>query len=1801
MRHSSSDIRSSQFDVEPSTLVELLRLRAEHQAGNIAYTFLTDGEREEFNLTYRELDQRARAVARMLQGCGAAGRNVLLLYPQGLEYVAAFFGCLYAQAVAVPIYQPRPKRTLSRLLSIAADSCPSVALTTEAIWSRLNPLITQAPELQRLSWQTTDNLSSELAHEWEPPQLSGETLALLQYTSGSTSDPKGVMVSHSNLLHNEAMIQRVFGQSVDSLIVGWLPLYHDMGLIGNVIQPLYVGARCVLMSPASFLQRPLRWVQAISHYRATTSGGPNFAYELCARKITAEQRETLDLSRWKVAFNGSEPVRAETLKLFAETFESCGFRREAFSPCYGLAEATLLVSGKVKGNSPVLKKVRAAELAAHRVVDATAESEDATTLVGCGRALENQRILIVNPERLTECAAGEVGEIWVNGPGVARGYWNRPDETAETFGGRLADSGAGPFLRTGDLGFLEDGELFVTGRRKDLIIIRGLNHYPQDIELTVERSHPALRAGCGAAFSVEVAGRERLVLVQEIEHRQRPDFTEVMGDIRQAVAEEHEAQAHAVVLIKPHTIPKTSSGKIQRHACRAAFIMGTLDVAAMWEGPLSSENEHEEAALEAALDSPQAIEAWLALFISQRLVEESVQIDIDQPLTRYGLDSLMAIELTHRIETETGILLPMVSLLQDLSLRELAAQIFEQSGATPTSVISPANSSTESPSTYPLSKGQQALWVLYKLAPQSAAYNISSALRIRSELHTDLLQRAFQTLVARHTSLRTSFLSQQGEPLQRVNEQAALRFQTFDAGSWSEDELHGRLSEEAHLPFSLDQDSLLRVSLFKRSAQDYVLLLVIHHIVADFWSLAVLMDELETLYSAEITGMKARLAPLTLEYGDYVRWQALMLAGEEGERLWSYWQKQLAGELPALHLFTDRPRPLVQTYQGASISFKLDQDLTRRLKSLGRERAATLYMVLLAAFQVLLHRYTGQDDIRVGSPTSGRNRAELASLVGYFVNPVVLRVDLSGDPTFATFLDHVRQVVHEAFEHQDYPFSLLVERLHPEHDASISPLFQAAFVMQKAALPKLKDLASFALGEAGARLEFDDLVFESMMLDQRTTQFDLAMMVAEANESITASLQYNTDLYEAESINRLIAHFQTLLQAIVFDSDQPINTLPLLSASERQQVLLHWNQTEREFPQDICLHQLFEAQVERTPDATALIFEDQQLNYQQLNERANQLAHYLQEMGVGPEVLVGLCMERSVEMVVGLLGILKAGGAYVPMDPQYPLERLSLMIEDAGGPVLLTQQHLLDRLPPSESKVVCVDSDWNVIAQQRAENLSERVRPENLAYVIYTSGSTGKPKGVMISHDAICNRLFWMQEAYQLSASDRVLQKTPYTFDVSVWEVFWPLLNGAQLVVARPGGHQDSAYLVRLIIERQITVLHFVPSMLQAMLEEPAFEQCDSLREVICSGEALPYNLQERVFERLKTTSLRNLYGPTEAAVDVTHWTCERASQERGVPIGHPIANIHIHILDEHLEPVAVGVPGQLHIGGVGLARGYFHQPHLTAEKFIPDPHSSIHGARLYRTGDLARYLPDGEIEFMGRLDHQIKLRGNRIEAGEIEAALVQHSLVQEAVVVVREDTPGDKRLVAYVVCNPEQGTSTDELRGHLKRLLPEYMIPSAYVALDELPLTANGKLDRKSLPAPDTSRPDVASELVQPRNRLEEALALLWAKTLGVAQVGVFDNFFELGGHSVLATQLITRLQEVFPTDLPLLTLFFQDPTVAGLAGAITQGVEDEAEVQKIAETMQTLQQLSDEEVNLLLLETENGENVSTLDTAFD
>jgi amino acid adenylation domain-containing protein len=1526
--------------IDFSTFVEILRFQASQQPNQKAYSFLLDGETEEAHLTYQELDCQARTIAARLQNCLVSGERAVLLYPPGLEYIAAFFGCLYAGVVAVPAYPPRLNRPMPRLEGIVADSQATVALTTTKILTQIEHQLPQTPNLQYMQWVTTDNLQSGLENNWQQTQPSSDTLAFLQYTSGSTATPKGVMVSHGNLLHNQRIIQQAMGHSSKTIFVGWLPLFHDMGLIGNMLQPLYLGIPCILMAPVAFLQRPVRWLQAISRYKATTSGGPNFAYDLCVNKITPEQRATLDLSSWEVAFNGAEPIRADTLERFATTFAECGFRRQAFYPCYGMAETTLMVSGGLKTAAPIMQPFQQTALARNQVVPAVGEK----MLVSCGQPLEDLQIVIANPDTLTRCTSNEVGEIWVAGGSVAQGYWNQIEQTQQTFQAYLQDTGKGPFLRTGDLGFLHQGELFITGRLKDLIIVRGRNHYPQDIEQTAEQSHPTLQPSSSAAFTVEVADEERLVLAIEVKrtYLKNLDGDEVIRAIRQAVVEEHELQVYAVLLLKTGSIPKTSSGKIQRHACRLGFINNSLDI--VCSSILEQSNSivsllTRETLLELESEAQQSeLVAKLQELVAQVLKIERSHLNYQQPLSTLGIDSLTAIELQNSIETQLGVVLPMADILAGSSIADLARLV----QTSPEIVFTPV---PEVVTEYPLSFGQQALWFLHQLSPSSPAYNIVNAVRLYGELDIAALQRTFQILVERHPCLRTTFSADQGKATQHIHEQLEVCFQQEDAATWSEEVLKDRLIAEAYRPFNLETGPLLRVQLFARLNNEHILLLAVHHIVADFWSLTVLVDELRIIYQAQKTGQQDTLIPPNRQYTDYVRAEREMLASPTCERLWAYWQKQLSGELPVLNLPTDRPRPPVQTSQGASQLCKLNADLTAKLKALSQANSTTLYTTLLAAFVVLLYRLSGQEDILVGSPTTGRSRADLAALVGYFVNPVVVRSHISGNLTFAAFLKQVRSCVLDAFKHQDYPFARLVEQLQPVRDPSRSPLFQVMFVLQKAHLLNESGLAAFALWETGAKIKLGELELESLALEQRIAQFDLNLIMAEVDETLSASWQYNTDLFDAATIARMAGHFQTLLAGIVADSQQHISLLPLLTELEQQQLLVEWNTTQVDYVSKPCLHQQFEAQVEQIPDAVVVVFETEQLTYAELNRQANQLAHYLQTLGVEPEVLVGICLERSLLMVVSILATLKAGGAYVPLDPSYPQECLAFMVENAQVSVLLTQEKFLAALPEHGAQVVLVDKNHEVWTSESGDNPVSQVTTDNLAYVIYTSGSTGKPKGVMNIHRGICNRLSWMQETYQLTTVDKVLQKTPFSFDVSIWEFFWPLTTGARLVVARPRGHQDSAYLVQIIAQEQITTLHFVPSMLQVFLEEPGLEACQCLRQVMCSGEALPLKLQERFFARLDA-DLHNLYGPTEAAIDVTFWACERESRKHTVPIGRPIANTQIYLLDNHLQPVPIGVPGELHIGGVGLARGYLHQPELTDIKFIANPFKGSRGGR---------------------------------------------------------------------------------------------------------------------------------------------------------------------------------------------------------------------------------------------------------------
>ena len=1048
----------------------------------------------------------------------------------------------------------------------------------------------------------------------------------------------------------------------------------------------------------------------------------------------------------------------------------------------------------------------------------------------------------------------------------------------------------------------------------------------------------------------------------------------------------------------------------------------------------------------------------------------------------------------------------------------------------------------------PLSFAQQRLWFLDQLEPGSPVYNVPAAIRLKGPLNVSALERALGEVLRRHEALRTTFSNVKGKPVQVISPAPppAPALSVVDLRGLPETERGARVlslaTKEARQTFDLARSPLLRSTLMRLSEEDHVLLLVTHHIACDGWSIGVLFRELATLYTAFTTGEAIPIAPLPIQYADFARWQRQWLQGEVLEEQLSYWKQRLAGAPAVLELPTDRSRPAVQTFKGARQSIVLPKGLSESLKALSQREGVTLFMTLLAAFKTLLYRYTGQEDIVVGSPMAGRNRAEIERLIGFFVNNLVLRTNLSGEPTFRELLRRVREVALGAYAHQDVPFEKLVEELQPERDLGRSPLFQVSFNL---------------LNYVDERLEIPGLSISPLKVDNGTTKFDLTLFMVEGaeglrgwleyNEGLSGWVEYRTDLFEAATITRMLGHLETLLEGIIADPDQRLSELPLLTEADRYQLLVGRNDTRVDYLKDKCIHELFEGQAESTPDAVAVVFEDEQLTYSELNRRANQLAHYLRKLGVGPEVLVGICVERSVEMVVGLLGILKAGAAYVPLDPEYPKERLSFMLEDAEVPVLLTQERLVEGLPEHNAEVICLDTGWEAIKCEGEWNPIGGATADDLAYVIYTSGSTGRPKGVQIMHQAVVNFLNSMRQRPGLVEEDTVLSVTTLSFDIAALELYLPLIVGARLVMVSREVASDGRQLWERLSNSGATMMQATPATWRLLLQ--AGWQGSPQLKILCGGEALSLELASQLL--VKGSSLWNLYGPTETTI----WSAvHKIESERGpVVIGSPIANTQIHILDRHLNPVPISVPGELYIGGDGLARGYLNRPELTAEKFIQNPFSRETGARLYKTGDLARYLADGNIEFLGRIDHQVKVRGFRIELGEIEAVLAGHEGVRETVVVAREDEPGEKRLVAYLVAAQETAPTVSELRSLLKGRLPEYMVPSAFVVLDELPLTPNGKVDRRALPAPDHTRPELEEAFVAPRTPVEEVVAGIWAEVLGMEQVGIHDNFFELGGHSLKATQVVSRVREAFQVELPLRSLF-ESPTVAELALAVTQ-----------------------------------------------
>ena len=1086
------------------------------------------------------------------------------------------------------------------------------------------------------------------------------------------------------------------------------------------------------------------------------------------------------------------------------------------------------------------------------------------------------------------------------------------------------------------------------------------------------------------------------------------------------------------------------------------------------------------------------------------------------------------------------------------------------------------------PANPPLSFAQQRLWFFDQWEPGSTAYLLHNAWRLQGPLNLAALERSLTTLVTRHESLRTTFSVTDEHPIQHIAPVTPVSLHVLDLTTLSvsakETDLERLLQETTQQPFNLSTGPLWQCQLFRMAPEEHVLLLTLHHIITDGWSMGILLNELTMLYQGQVTGSPVELAPLLVQYADFAVWQRQQLQGEVLDQQLAYWRTQLANAPSRLDLPTDFPRPPQQTFRGARLAFTLPPQLTQALKTLSQRERVTLFMTLLAAFHILLVRYTGQRDILVGTPIAGRTRTDLEGLIGFFVNTLVIRTQLNDQPTFRDVLQQVREACLEAYAHQDLPFEKLVEALQLARDPSRPPLFQVMFQLHQAEL----------IGD----LTLEKLDVSPLPQVNPTAKFDLSIGLVMRDQTLHGTVMFNTDLFEPATMRRLANHYQKLLEGLVENPQRAVSHIPLLTDTERHQLLIEWNESTRDYPRAKCMHELFEEQVERTPDTIAIVLNNQQLSYRDLNERANQLAYFLKAHGVGPEVPVAICLERGSELLISLLGILKAGGAYVPLDPTSPSNRLDMMLGDAQVCLVLTQTAHLPALPQTQTLLVPWETLGPQISGQSTTNPMVKVSSNNLAYLIYTSGSTGTPKGIAISHSALHNHMSWMQKTFAFTAEDRILQKTSMSFDASMWECWMPLLTGSRVVLAETEDSRDLSGLIQRIRQHQITHLQMVPSIFNLLLQEPDISQCHSLRHLFSGGEVLSSSLQQRCHQTL-SASLHNLYGPTETTIDITSWTCPPTIPSSYVPIGRPIANTQIYLVDKFHQLVPIGVVGGILVGGAPLSRGYWNQPLLTAEQFQPNPFSHTPGERLFRTGDLARHHHDGSLEYLGRIDHQVKVRGVRIELGEIETWLRTHPAIQDGAVVCREDSPGKKQLVAYMVSVPETTLEPESLRAYLKTTLPDYMLPTAFVQLDTLPLTANGKVDRRALPPPDTTNRHFMPAATPPRTPQENILVEIWQDLLKVDQIGVHDNFFALGGHSLLATQVRARIKTRLQVDLPLRT-FFEQATVASLAKAVEQAqqpLETGTAEEDLAALLNNIDVLSDEEAQALL-EMETREN---------
>ncbi|MBW4672727.1 MAG: amino acid adenylation domain-containing protein [Desmonostoc geniculatum HA4340-LM1] len=1649
-------------------------------------------------LTYQELNIKANQLAHHLQKLGV-GAEVLvgICIDRSLEMIVGLLGILKAGGAYVPL---DPAYPTERLQFMVEDAQISVLVTQEK-WSSLisdySGQVICLDSHQDEIFNDSDAYGGQSQHNLVNT-VKPNNLAYVIYTSGSTGKPKGVMIEHHSLVNFIQMVIPQYKISECDRILQFASMSFDVAA-EEIYSCLSCGATIVLRteemlsSVASFVQQSQNW--QITIWDLPTAYWHLIVNELATGKITLPQS-------LRLVIIGGEKVIPEKVKMWLK----CVGKFPELINTYGPTEATVAAMSCCLSNYTKLEN----------------------TEVPIGKPMgENIQVYVLD-QNLQKVPNQVTGEIHIGGAGLARGYLNRPELTAEKFIQNPFDNSK-LLYKTGDLGrYLPDGNLEFVGRIDEQVKFNGFRIELGEIE-SVLNQHSEVSQSV-VIIREDSPGNKRLV-AYIVPHQKTAFAPTIFESFLKKKLPSYMVPSIFVFL---DALPLTPNDKIDRQALPVPNLQKTF---------VAPRNSQEE----------DLAEIWGQIFGLE-------QIGIDDNFFQLGGHSLIATQILSRIRDVFQVELSFKQLFENPTIDDLIKVIFQQQQikqSFPIAKIQPIPRGGY----LPVSFAQERVYFIEQLAPSMSAYQFQESLRFQGYLNISILEESLGEILRRHEIFRTTFPAVEGKLVQLIHPPHPVKLEVIDLQNFGKSEQEAeieRLTEVAiHKPFNISELPLIRWTLLKLSDQEHVLVHVEHHMVHDGWSFNLFLRELLALYQAFSEGKPSPLAEPSLQFADFAHWQRQWVLTEEAQAQLDYWKQKLSGSPPLLELPGVSSRPVEQTYQGGMRRMELPLHVCEALRNMGRQEGVTLFMSMFTVFVTMLYRYTGQEDLCVGSGVANRRWRETEGLIGMIVNNIVLRTNVSGNPTFRELLAQVRQVTLEGYANEDLPFDKVVEALKPERNLSYNPLFQVMFSFHDALLPELR-LPGLsikqheALNNKSAKFDLDIVVIPRS--EQRVGRNSQHEAQGIETEGITLVWEYNSDLFDPATIDRMMGQYETLVEGIVANPDLQISQYPLLTPEQQQQLLVEWNATKTTYPQGKCIHQLVEAQVDKTPDAVAVIFGGQKLTYRQLNEQANQLAHYLKALGVKADTLVGICIERSLEMIVGLLGILKAGGAYLPLDPAYPAERLSEIVNDAQVPIIVTMQQWATVEAEHPWEIVCLDTQRELIANQSWDFPNSEVAASNLAYVIYTSGSTGKPKGVLIEHHSLVNFTQAALAQYKMTASDRILQFASISFDAAAEEIYPCLTCGGTLVLRTEEMLQSVSAFVQQSKDWQLTVWDLPTAYWHLLVSELASGNLslpESLRLVILGGERV---LPEKVamWHQLvgNYPQLVNSYGPTESTVVTTlSYLSDNDPHRQEVTIGKPINNVQVYVLDKYLQPVPIGVPGELHIGGAGVARGYLNRPELTLEKFIPNPFEKSQGSRLYKTGDLVRYQPDGNLEYLGRMDSQVKIRGFRIELGEIETVLNQHSQVAGAVVIAREDIPGNKRLVAYVVGNQGQ-VQIEEIRQFLKQKLPPYMVPSAFVPLDRLPITPNGKVDYHALPSPDTSDRNLDLGVVVPRTSTEEKLAAIWAEVLGQPNVSIYDNFFELGGDSIISIQMVSKANQAGLQLTP--KQLFQHQTIAELATVV-------------------------------------------------